>query len=283
MKKNILAFMAVLLLASCSAGKEPAQTTSSASTTASAVTEATAEETTGAQITEKSEVESETEASETTAKKDDSVPTDEKKGLPIDFCVVEGLEFGMTTDEVKAVMGEPDSTSEYEGLLVYKYGKSEIRFGDVSGSVNEVVADHKSDLKKETTEDSGERLMTMINIYDDSLDSHLYGGITFGSDAGKIKEKYYHEEIKDLPADLQKATDEGQFEMFYGLDDFVLGIPDADDDSLHSVGFYTGKQADMPAMIFYQTYEGNEMNFVIYEIDDDNKVSYINSMRSVYR
>ena len=168
------------------------------------MTEATAEETTGAQTTEKPEDESETEAAETTVKKDDSVPTDEKKGLPIDFCVVEGLEFGMTTDEVKAVMGEPDSTSEYEGLLVYKYGKSEIRFGDVSGSVNEVVADHKSDLKKETTEDSGERLMTMINIYDDSLDSHLYGGITFGSDAGKIKEKYYHEEIKDLPADLQK-------------------------------------------------------------------------------
>ncbi len=271
MKKHITALLALtILLCSCSSGK-----------TLQEIKETTAETTT-------IQTESETTTQTTTETATETEEEEEKPILDMDFCILDGINFGMTADEAIEVLGEPDMELHFDGKIMIKYGESGLTFGDYSRMVNAAFVKQRADLAMDEDDGSDkaktdELYLTAILIQDHTLDDRLYGGISLGATAEEATEAYFIDQEMFIPFKYKRLQKAGELKVLYGIDDIDMGIPGPEDNDFHSMGFIKYKTDNDFGAVMYQAYEGDMVNSITYEIDNDEKIIGIVAALTKYR
>ena len=203
----------------------------------------------------------------------------------VEFCVLDGVKFGMTMKEVIAVLGDPEQIGSKDDKTVIKYGESEIVFGDYSAEVKEAFRKNFPDM--EIGEDSGgeqsELLLSVINIWDHSLDDRLYKGVVIGGDTEELLKTFYVDENTDISDEAGAALAAQGYEVLYGAEDVMNGSPDAFGTETHTIGIMKPKQGDDEGMAMYQAYKGDLMSILVYVIDENGKILSITEAISEYR
>ena len=284
-KKILTAVLAVMCLASCGKAQNsdtPVTTAETTVTTAAETTAAQAEdvketsETTSVETTVevKTEAETTSAAEETTEAVTEEAaaeaPSSEKtNGKPVvtkDMSIVEGIDMGMTVDEVKSVLGDPEVDESYDTIHMLTYGEDVFMFEEMN-----------------STYDDGEKRLMFVILSDDEMK------IGNGPHIGATKEEVLDSFCRDLEDNTPEGLKEDNGKLIYGRDAFDIldkfendEINDRDKaEGEYRLAYEFADEEDKGiAYVDFGVHEKLSFYMVMYALDENDVVSGITIMYS---
>ena len=257
MKKRIfLIALAAVMAASCS--KKP-DVPATAETTAAVQTEAAAEaapeaETEAAENNE-TEAAPETEAAVTEAALAAGEKTNGKAIVTMDTPIIEGIRIGMTPDELKTALGEPEENMEIEDMHYMSYGENVFMF----------------------SREDGQDMALNIAVANSSCPAKLANGIEFGCSKQDVIDAFCCDTEDNTPDEMKDSGEK----LLYGRDAFdkidALDKGNLDDlKGIYDLGIVTTDN-EMNGVEYLEFISDDKKAFyvVMFQFDDDDKLTEV--------
>ena len=260
MKKRIfLIALAAVMAASCS--KKPdvpatAETTAAVQTEAAAeAAEAAPEASTEAAENNETEAAPETEAAVTEAALAAGEKTNGKAIVTMDTPIIEGVRIGMTPDELKTALGEPEENMEIEDMQYMSYGENVFMF----------------------SAEEGQDMGLNIVFVNSTSPAKLANGIEFGCSKQDVIDAFCCDTEDNTPDEMKDSGER----LLYGRDAYdkidALDKGNLDDlKGIYDLGIVTTDE-EMNGVEYLEFISDDKKAFyvVMFQFDDDDKLTEV--------